>query len=111
MLAQIVLAVFAAPLLAAAVAVPRTIPASQCNPEALQCCDSVKSATQEGVPQLLGLIGIVVDGITAQVGLNCSPISVIGISGSSCAAQPVCCTGESFHSLVSVGCTPINLGL
>ena len=40
---------------------------------------------------LLDLLGIVLGPITALVGVNCSPISVIGAGGNSCSATPVCC--------------------
>ncbi|KAF8897799.1 hydrophobin-251 [Infundibulicybe gibba] len=86
-------------------------PASQCNTGDLQCCNSAQAADSSSIAGLLSLLGIVVQDVTALVGVNCSPISVIGISGNSCSAQPVCCTDNSFHGLVSLGCTPVNLNL
>ncbi len=44
-----------------------------------------------GHPQrllLLGLLGVVVQGLTGQVGVTCDPISVIGASGNSWYALP-----------------------
>ncbi|TFK35245.1 hydrophobin, partial [Crucibulum laeve] len=77
----------------------------------VQCCNSVQAASSTGVAALLGLLGIVVQDVTALVGLTCSPISVIGIGGNSCTAQTVCCEDNSFHGIVALGCTPISLGL
>ncbi|KAF8204671.1 hydrophobin-251 [Pholiota molesta] len=31
--------------------------------------------------------------------------------GTSCSAQPVCCTNDSFNGVVALGCTPININL
>ncbi|KAF8881624.1 fungal hydrophobin-domain-containing protein [Infundibulicybe gibba] len=73
----------------------------------LQLC----SADSSAVGLLAGLLGIVLGPITGLVGLTCSPLSVIGIGGNSCSAQPVCCTGNSFSGLIVLGCTPINLNL
>ncbi|KAF8980551.1 hydrophobin-263 [Cyathus striatus] len=100
---------FALPLLAAASAIPRQGP--QCNTGTVQCCNSVQQASNPLVGLLAGLLGIVLGPITGQVGLTCSPLSVIGIGGNSCTAQPVCCTGNSFSGLIVLGCTPININL
>ncbi|KAF6745633.1 fungal hydrophobin-domain-containing protein, partial [Ephemerocybe angulata] len=82
-------------LASAAVAIPTEpapIPASKCNTGPIQCCNSLQAANTPAVSTLLGLLGIVVQPITALVGLTCSPISIIGLPGNSCSAQPVCCT-------------------
>ncbi|KAF8887548.1 fungal hydrophobin-domain-containing protein [Infundibulicybe gibba] len=102
--------IFALPLLAAAGAVPRTEPASQCNTGPVQCCNSVQQASSPSAASLLGPLGVVL-GSNVPVGLTCSPISAVGIAGNSCSAQPVCCTGNNFNGLVVVGCTPVNLNL
>ncbi|PPR05230.1 hypothetical protein CVT24_010336 [Panaeolus cyanescens] len=105
--------VLALPLLAAAGAVPRTDsgPSNQCNTGTLQCCNSTQAANSSAVAGLLGLLGVVVGSVTGLVGLTCSPIDVLGISGNSCTAQPVCCTNNSFNGIIALGCTPINLNL
>ncbi|KAK7438441.1 Hydrophobin-3 [Stygiomarasmius scandens] len=110
-LSTLVVAITAASL---AVAVPTdggAQPASQCNTGALQCCNSVQAANSSAVSTLAGLLGIVLGPITGQVGLTCNPISVIGVGGNSCSAQPVCCTGNNFNGLIVAGCTPVNLNL
>ncbi|KAF9492384.1 hydrophobin, partial [Pleurotus eryngii] len=99
------------PLLAAATAIPRTDPAPSCSTGSLQCCNSLEDASNPIVGLLAGLLGIVLGPITAQVGLTCSPITVIGVGGTSCSAQTVCCTGNSFNGLIVVGCSPINISL
>ena len=48
---------------------------------------------------LLGLLGIVVQDANVLIGVNCSPITVIGVgSGSSCSAEVVCCSDNSYVS-------------
>ncbi|KAF8871126.1 fungal hydrophobin-domain-containing protein [Infundibulicybe gibba] len=88
-----------------------SIPVSQCNTGDIQCCNSVQAAGSSAVSGLLGLLGIVVQDVTALVGVTCSPITAIGIAGNQCSAQPVCCTNNSFNGLVAIGCTPINVNL
>ncbi|EJD00320.1 fungal hydrophobin [Fomitiporia mediterranea MF3/22] len=85
---------------------------SQCNTGPIQCCDSVQSSSSGGlVSVLLGLLGVVLDGVNVPIGVTCSPITVIGAGGTSCSAQPVCCENNNFNGLIAVGCSPININL
>ncbi|KAK7692065.1 sc3 hydrophobin [Cerrena zonata] len=100
------------PLLAVATPTgPPAIPASQCNTGPVQCCNTVQSASSPSSAQLLGLLGIVLQDLNVLLGINCSPISVIGIGGNSCSANPVCCDDNSVGGLISIGCVPVDLGL
>ncbi|KAK0191772.1 hydrophobin [Armillaria mellea] len=78
-----------------------------------QCCASTQSSTDLSAPvtTLLGLLGVVVGQLTGNVGLSCSPITVIGVGGTQCNNQVVCCDNNNFNGLVSLGCTPLNIGL
>ncbi|PBK59968.1 fungal hydrophobin [Armillaria solidipes] len=95
---------------ASIMAAPGTTPS--CNNGPVQCCNSVQSSDTPGVESLLGLLGIVLGG-TAQVGLDCSPLSVVDLlgGGTQCNQQTVCCEDNHFDGLINVGCTPINIGL
>ncbi|KIJ33018.1 hypothetical protein M422DRAFT_265047 [Sphaerobolus stellatus SS14] len=85
-------------------------PISQCNTGDAQCCNSDSSASNPSAAALLGLLGIVVQGVDVLVGITCSPIIAIGVGGgANCAQQPVCCTNTSFNGVVNIGCTPISL--
>ncbi|KAF8652355.1 hypothetical protein AX16_004385 [Volvariella volvacea WC 439] len=106
----LVFILFALPLLAAATVVPRT-DGSQCNTGSTQCCNSVQDAKSPLTSTLAGLLGIVLGPITGQVGINCTPIDIIGVGGNSCTTQPVCCTGNNYNGLLVVGCTPLNVNL
>ncbi|KAI0628863.1 hypothetical protein C8Q77DRAFT_1161891 [Trametes polyzona] len=53
-------------------------------------------AGSQSASALLGLLGIVVQDVNVLVGLNCSPISVIGVgTGDACSGTAVCCEDNS----------------
>ncbi|KAJ3861746.1 MAG: hydrophobin 2 [Lentinula lateritia] len=95
--------------LAVATPAPRDEPASSCSTGPIQCCNSVQSASSDPITTILGLLGIVLQDLNVDVGLTCSPITVIGASGSSCSAQAVCCEDNSHGGLISIGCVPVSL--
>ncbi|KAI0718212.1 fungal hydrophobin-domain-containing protein [Cerioporus squamosus] len=83
---------------------------SSCSTGSMQCCNSVKNATDPSIQSTAGLLGIPLGPLTGQVGLSCSPIGIISIlSGNTCKAQAVCCTNNAYGSLLSTGCVPISL--
>ncbi|KAH9849226.1 hydrophobin [Lenzites betulinus] len=86
----------------------------QCNTGTLQCCQQVqKPSASNGLQALLGLLNIPLQDTNAQVGLQCNPISVIGLlpDGSHCTANPVCCSDKADANLISLGCLPVNADL
>ena len=78
---------------------------------------------------LLSVLGVDLQGVTAQLGLGCSPISAVGLGGGkACASNAVCCQNNNVVSilyrwlviirpltslvqggLISIGCAPIML--
>ncbi|KAM5537116.1 hypothetical protein V8D89_009262 [Ganoderma adspersum] len=85
-------------------------PTSSCTTGPIQCCGSIQSPTDHDASAILGLLGIVIEGLDVLVGLTCSPINVIGVgSGSSCTANVVCCQNNNVGGLISIGCVPIIL--
>ncbi|KDR81003.1 hypothetical protein GALMADRAFT_136066 [Galerina marginata CBS 339.88] len=107
-----VLFVFALSALATAGVLPRHDDhSSQCNTGKSHCCDSTHEPSSNAVSHLLGLLGVPIDPLTGLVGLKCSPGGVVGVGGTSCSAQPVCCTNNTFNGLVALGCTPINVNI
>ena len=50
-----------------------------CQTGQLQCCEQVGNATDPGIANELGILGIVLQDIDALVGLTCSPISVSNV--------------------------------
>ncbi|KAI0770144.1 hydrophobin, partial [Fomes fomentarius] len=84
--------------------------AGSCNTGPVQCCNSVESADSAAGSAILSLLGIVLQDVTANIGLDCSPLSVVGVgSGSACKASPVCCENNNVGGLISIGCLPIEL--
>jgi len=87
-------------------------PASSCTTGTVDCCNSVESAGGPTASKLLALLGVVVQDVNVLVGITCTPITVIGAgSGASCSSQAVCCDNDSFHGVVAIGCTPVDLSL
>ncbi|KAK7472099.1 hypothetical protein VKT23_000218 [Stygiomarasmius scandens] len=86
-----------------------TEPASQCNTGPVQCCNSVQNAGSPGASSLLSSLGVLVQDPNVPIGINCSPISAVGIGENSCNAQPVCCDDNNFNGLVAIGCVIVNV--
>lgn len=84
---------------------------NECNDGTIQCCNSVQDINSPAVQSLTGLLGLTINDTKGKVGLTCNPISVIGIGGNSCSAQPVCCKGDNFNGLIVLDCNPINLNI
>ncbi|KAI0806665.1 hydrophobin 1 [Fomes fomentarius] len=103
----VAIAVSAMPLLAAANV---TGAGDKCSTGPIQCCNSTEKAGSPTGAALLGLLGIVVQDANVLLGVNCSPITVIGVGqGGSCSAEAVCCEDNSHGGLVSIGCVPVTL--
>jgi len=79
--------------------------AGQCSTGTQQCCDKVQNADAPQAAQALGSLGLQV-AADVLVGLTCTPITVIGVAGSSCSQQPVCCNNNNFNGVVALGCIP-----
>ncbi|KXN84671.1 Hydrophobin-3 [Leucoagaricus sp. SymC.cos] len=83
----------------------------KCNVGKLNCCDQVQDASSSAVQKALGAVGAAASSVKGLVGLNCSPITVIGAGGNSCSAQPACCSDNTFEGgLVTIACSPISIG-
>ncbi|KAL5521983.1 SC3_3 [Sanghuangporus sanghuang] len=90
---------------------PTSTPTSQCNTGSVQCCNSVQPASSSDVTSLFGLLGVILDDLNVDVGLTCSPLSIIGLGSGECNANPVCCENNNFNGLIAIGCVPINISL
>ncbi|KAL0948091.1 hypothetical protein HGRIS_010712 [Hohenbuehelia grisea] len=118
---SVVAFVLALPLLSAAAAVPeggivaaRQASGGQCNTGPVLCCNSVQNATAASVVSTANMLGAAsllgsLGSALGLVGLTCNPINIIGAGGTSCGAQPVCCSNNQFNGLLVFGCSPIIL--
>ncbi|KAG1738123.1 hydrophobin [Suillus paluster] len=82
----------------------------QCNTGSITCCESKTSTSNyNSAAELLGLVPVAAN-VAADVGLVCSPVTVVG-TGAGCEAnqEPLCCTDNKYNGLVNLGCTPINV--
>ncbi|KAK0212037.1 hydrophobin-251 [Armillaria fumosa] len=77
----------------------------------VQCCESTKSVSLGPIQTLLGLLGVVISDLTADVSMTCSPITVLSVGRTECNNQVICCDNNSFNGLVALGCMPINISL
>ncbi|OJT07160.1 Fruiting body protein SC3 [Trametes pubescens] len=82
---------------------------SSCDTGPIQCCASTPSAGSAEGAAILGLLGLVVQGVDVLLGLGCSPISVIGVGGGECDSNVVCCEDNAVGGLISIGCLPVSL--
>ncbi|KAF8236276.1 hypothetical protein L208DRAFT_1252927, partial [Tricholoma matsutake] len=81
-----------------------------CNTGTTQCCESVHKPGDTYLQSLSPQLVAALTSVKVPVGVNCSPISVLG-GGNHCTQQTVCCTDNHFNGLIAIGCTPIALGL
>jgi hypothetical protein len=79
-----------------------------CNSGQLMCCNSVQSVSSDNSGTLLsGLVPANLQGLTGSLGLDCTPLNVLGAAGG-CNQQTACCSGDSYGA-VTLNCEPINL--
>ncbi|KAI0737143.1 fungal hydrophobin-domain-containing protein [Daedaleopsis nitida] len=96
-------------ILAAATPAPNSGSGSGSTPPATQCCSAVEKASSPSATALLGLLGIVLSDLNVLVGLNCSPITVVGVGSGACSTNTVSCQDNSHGGLISIGCVPVTL--
>ncbi|OSD08037.1 fungal hydrophobin [Trametes coccinea BRFM310] len=81
-----------------------------CSTGSLQCCESIGGANDPAIGLILGLLGVVVDSVDALLGLQCSPIKIVGLGiDGACSSNVVCCENNNVGGLVSIGCIAIVL--
>ncbi|KAF5315635.1 hypothetical protein D9611_004970 [Ephemerocybe angulata] len=82
----------------------------QCSTGPVQCCQTTHTVGSSGIGSLVGGLALV-GSVGDLIGLTCSPLTLIGVSGNSCTGQTVCCNNNNFNGVVALGCTPVNVNL
>ncbi|PIL33167.1 hypothetical protein GSI_04617 [Ganoderma sinense ZZ0214-1] len=81
-----------------------------CNTGSLQCCNSVVDSQSPEGTAILSVVGVAAKDVTGLVGVECTPITVVGAGVSkSCTAEPVCCKNSGVGDGVGIGCVPVSL--
>ncbi|KAF9257580.1 fungal hydrophobin [Marasmius fiardii PR-910] len=95
--------------LAAATALPGGGGGSSSGGSDVQCCQQTTKASDPAAAGVLALLGIVLQDLNVLVGLNCSPITVIGGGNGACSGTTVTCTDNSHGGLINIGCVPVTI--
>ena len=78
-----------------------------CNTGPVQCCNQIFTVDTTFASTLKYIIGMDFN-IGTLSGINCNPITAIGVgSGGQCSSTPVCCTNIFSNGLIVAGCTPV----
>ncbi|KAJ7840125.1 hypothetical protein B0H13DRAFT_2366390 [Mycena leptocephala] len=77
-------------------------------PTSPQCCASVVPASSAAASAVAALVGLDLTGVLVDVGLSCSPITVIG---NNCGSTTVTCDApeKEWGGLIAINCIPITL--
>ncbi|KAL0572949.1 hypothetical protein V5O48_009021 [Marasmius crinis-equi] len=75
----------------------------------VRCCDSTAKASDPAAAGALAAMGVVLQDLNVLVGLNCSPVTVVGSGNGACSKTTVYCEDNSHDNLISIGCIPIIL--
>ncbi|TFK62178.1 hydrophobin-263 [Pluteus cervinus] len=96
-------------LLATASVLPRQ--SEHCDVGLSLCCRRIQESTTADLALLSRLLGIDIPDLGGSIGVSCDPLSILGLNGNDCFAQPACCIGSTLNGLIHLGCTRINLNL
>ncbi|KAJ7034635.1 hydrophobin [Mycena alexandri] len=95
-------------LITLAAAIPNgTPPPPVTPPTSPQCCSSVVPSSNAGAGLVAALLGLDISGLLVDVGLSCSPITVLG---NNCGGTTVTCDApeEEWGGLIAINCIPIT---
>ncbi|KIY68984.1 hydrophobin [Cylindrobasidium torrendii FP15055 ss-10] len=91
-------------------AAPRSGPSQgSCGAGHQLCCNGLTSVTDPIVGTIAGLLNINLSGITGNIGVRCSPITVIGGGNGGCKNTAVCCNSVHQNGLLNIGCSTFSL--
>ncbi|KAJ7271477.1 fungal hydrophobin [Mycena rebaudengoi] len=93
--------------LAAATPTARNVVPPVTTPNTPLCCESVVSSASAAASAVGAVLGLDLTGLNVDVGLSCSPITVIG---NNCGGTSVTCDApeEQWGGLIAINCIPIT---
>ncbi|KAJ7271486.1 fungal hydrophobin [Mycena rebaudengoi] len=93
--------------LAAATSTARNVVPPVSTPNIPLRCDSVVSSPSAAASAVGAVLGLDLSGLNVDVGLGCSPITVIG---NNCGSKSVTCDApeEQWGGLIAINCIPIT---
>jgi len=83
---------------------------NSCNAAERQCCQSLHQHSDSGVQSLLGALNLPIPAESGFMGVQCTPLASVLSGASTCNSEPVCCSGNHFDGMVSLGCNPVGGG-
>ncbi|KAJ7469619.1 hydrophobin 2 [Mycena latifolia] len=96
-------------LITLAAAIPNTTPPVT-PPDSAQCCSSVVPSSSSDASTVAGLLGLDLSGLGVDVGLSCSPITVIGDNCASGTTSLICDAPDlEWGGLLAINCIPVTL--
>jgi len=84
----------------------------ECSTGTMNCCESVHEPHGKGGEFLLEKSAGTIQTQEGSIGFVCNPMTGIGAStAANCVSQVVCCIGNTFNGVVTVGCSPASVQL
>ncbi|KAF9042980.1 hypothetical protein BJ165DRAFT_1328212, partial [Panaeolus papilionaceus] len=78
-----------------------------CNSGPVQCCGSLQAPSQYNAAAVASALGLAVQDVTGQLGVQCTPLTGIGAgTGNNCASSPLCCQRNFESQGAGVNCSP-----
>ncbi|KAJ7036448.1 hydrophobin [Mycena alexandri] len=102
------LSVAVASVLVTLAAATGTPPPPVTCPSSPQCCSSVVPASSSAASLVAAVVGLDLTGILVDVGLSCSPVTIVG---NNCGSTTVICQAPKaeWGGLIAINCIPITL--
>jgi hypothetical protein len=111
----------ASSVLAAATPAKRQDTVTSCNSGPVQCCNQVQTPESDnysdftsllGATGILDSFGLSAQGLSAPIGINCTPLDGAGVgTGGTCNSEPVCCDEVHSSGAIALSCVPLTLNL
>ncbi|EAU83498.1 hypothetical protein CC1G_04754 [Coprinopsis cinerea okayama7 len=79
---------------------PVGIRSEQCSTGDVQCCNLLTFSNDSVLGPLLNLASSTVTGVVELIGIQCTPINILGLTQTAqCQSQPLCCSNKNVVSI------------